>query len=103
MHFVRQWVAKIFFRAMSGEVFRMRDLHDVSRPLAGPSARRVREMRDGVVRGVSRTLRGKDFAAMAGTDAGAQRRAPQLTALIHNTFQQMVLCRSMSPNLVAKR
>jgi hypothetical protein len=54
LHPSRQEFAKIFFRAMSGEVLRMWDLHDVSRPLEGPSAHRMREMREGVVRGLHR-------------------------------------------------
>src|SRR5436305_3984418 len=58
---IRQWVAKIFFRALPGEMFRMRHLHHVSRPFARLSTHRLRDMRDVVVRGLHRAGRGRDF------------------------------------------
>ena len=85
---IRQWVAKIFFRALSGEVFRMRDVHDVSGPFARPSAHRLREMRDGVVRGLRRACRRQDFSRMVGSDSRAEQGPPQLIGFIHNAFQQ---------------
>src|SRR5437763_11451209 len=46
VHHSRQWVAKIFFRALSGEMLRVRDLHHVSRPVEGPPTHRVRALRE---------------------------------------------------------
>ena len=89
-HLIRQWVAKIFFRALPREVFRMRHLHDVSRPFARPSTHRMREMRDGLVRGLRRACRGEDFARMVESDPRAEQGPPQLIGFIHRTFQQVV-------------
>src|SRR3989442_732592 len=55
LHPSRQEIAKIFFFAISCEQLRVRDLHHVSRPFKRSSTHRMREMRDGVVRGVRRT------------------------------------------------
>ena len=76
LHAFRQEIAKIFFRAVPGEMLRMRRLHHDSRHVEGPPAHRVRAVRKGLVRGLHRPRRGKDFARMAGSDAC---RAPQLT------------------------
>jgi hypothetical protein len=62
LHPPRQEIAKIFFRAMPGEMLGMRDIHDVSRPFEGPSAHRVREMRKSVVRCLHRSRRGENFS-----------------------------------------
>lgn len=62
LHPPRQEIVKIFFRAMPGEVFGMRNIHDVSRPFEGPSTHRVREMRKSVVRRLHRSHRGENFA-----------------------------------------
>jgi hypothetical protein len=75
LHPSRQEIVKIFFRAVPGEMLRMRHLHHVPRHVEGPPTHRMRAVRKGVVRGLHRALRGKDFARMAGADAG---RAPQL-------------------------
>jgi hypothetical protein len=44
LHRSSQEIAKIFFRAMPGEMLRVRDFHDVSRPLTRSSAHRMRAM-----------------------------------------------------------
>src|SRR5207245_10028148 len=44
LHPPRQEISKIFFHALHGEMLRMWDLHDVSRPLKGPSTHRMRAM-----------------------------------------------------------
>ena len=62
LHPPRQEIVKIFFRAMPGEMLGMRHIHDVSRPLEGPSAHRVREVRKSVVRCVHRPHRDENFA-----------------------------------------
>lgn len=85
---IRQWVAKIFFRALSGEMLRVRHLHHVARPVEGPSAHRLREMRDRVVRGLRRSRRGQDFTRVAGSISSTTSRAPQLIA----TYTQAETC-----------
>jgi len=62
LHTPRQEIAKIFFRAMPGEMFGVRHIHDVSRPFEGPSTRRMREMRKSVVRCLHRSRRGENFS-----------------------------------------
>ena len=52
LHPSSQEIVKIFFRAMPGEMLRVRNFHDVSRPLEGSSTHRMRAMRDSVVRSV---------------------------------------------------
>ena len=71
LHPPRQEIVKIFFRAMSCEVLRMWNIHDVSRPLEGSSTHRMREMREGVVRCLHRAHRGEDFARVV--EATARR------------------------------
>ena len=75
MERIRQGVDKIFFREVSGEMFRVRDFHDVYGPFEGPSTHRMRALRNCLVRAVHKSRRGKDFARMVGSTA---RRAPQL-------------------------
>jgi hypothetical protein len=72
---VRQGVDKIFFREVSGEMFRVRDIHHASGPLEGPSTHRMRALRNCLVRAVHKSNRGKDFARMVGSTTS---RAPQL-------------------------
>jgi hypothetical protein len=76
---IRQGVDKIFFREVSGEMLRMRDLHHGDGPLEGPSTHRMRALRNYLVRGVSRSCRGQDFASMVGATAC---RGAQLSALL---------------------
>lgn len=75
LHASRQEIAKIFFRALPGEMLRMRHLHNDSRHVEGPPTHRMRAVRESLVRGLHRSLRGEDFARMAGADAGV---TPQL-------------------------
>jgi hypothetical protein len=75
---VRQGVDKIFFREVSGEMFRVRDFHHASGPHDGPSTHRMRALRNCLVCAVHKSHRGKDFARMVGSTA---RRASQLMAL----------------------
>src|SRR6266567_2788603 len=79
VHHSRQWVAKIFFRALSGEMLRVRDVHDVSRPYEGPSAHRMRAMRKSLVRGLRCAHRGKDFFTV---DRPTANRAAQLRRVV---------------------
>jgi hypothetical protein len=76
---IRQGVDKIFFREVSGEVLRVRDIHHASGPFEGPSTHRMRALRNCLVRAVHKSHRGKDFARMAGSTAS---RAPQLIDLM---------------------
>ena len=73
---VRQGVDKIFFREVSGEMFRVRDFHDVHGPLEGPSTHRMRALRNYLVRPVYKSHRRQDFARVVGatTIGGAQLR-----------------------------
>lgn len=70
----RQGVDKIFFREVSGEMLRMRDLHHVHGPFEGPSTHRMRALRNNLVRGVHWSRRGQDFTRMVGStpSVGAQ-------------------------------
>ena len=74
LHPSSQEIAKIFFHAMPGEMLRVRHFHDVSRPLEGSSAHRMRTMRDSLVRGVCGTRRDQNFSRVvrAATGRGAQ-------------------------------
>jgi hypothetical protein len=74
---VRQGVDKIFFREVSGEMLRVRDIHHASGPLEGPSTHRMRALRNCLVRVVHKSHRGQDFARVVGSTAS---RAPQLRA-----------------------
>ena len=76
---VRQGVDKIFFREVSGEMFRVRDIHHASGPDEGPSTHCMRALRNCLVRAVHKSHRGKDFARMIGSTAS---RAPQLIELM---------------------
>ena len=74
---VRQGVDKIFFREVSGEMFRMRHVHHGDGPLEGPSTHRMRALRNSLVRGMSRSRRRENFSRMAGPTAS---RAAELIA-----------------------
>ena len=63
---VRQGVDKIFFREVSGEMFRVRHFHHVHGPLEGPSTHCMRALRNCLVRAVHKSDRGQDFARMVG-------------------------------------
>ena len=76
---IRQGVDKIFFREVSGEMLRVRDVHHAPGPFEGPSTHRMRALRNCLVRAVHKSRRGKDFARMVGSTA---RRAPQLINLM---------------------
>ena len=71
---LRQGVDKIFFREVSGEMLRVRDIHHASGPLEGPSTHRMRALRNCLVRAVHKSRRGQDFTRMVGptTSLGAQ-------------------------------
>ena len=73
---VRQGVDKIFFREVSGEMFRVRHFHHVHGPLEGPSTHRMRALRNCLVRAVHKSHRGQDFARVVGTTT---HRAAQLS------------------------
>jgi hypothetical protein len=76
---IRQGVDKIFFREVSGEMLRVRHVHDVHGPLEGPSTHRMRAMRNCLVRAVHKSHRGHDFARVVGP---ATRRASQLSGVL---------------------
>jgi hypothetical protein len=75
---IRQGVDKIFFREVSGEMFRVRHLHHVHGPVEGPSTHRMRALRNSLVRPVYKSHRGQDFARMVGA---ATSRAAQLSGV----------------------
>ena len=83
MEHIRQGVDKIFFREVSGEMLRVRDLHHGVGPLERPSTHRMRALRDSLVRGVSRSHRGKDFSPMVGAITS---RIAQLSAVDNSQF-----------------
>ena len=66
MEHIRQGVDKIFFREVSGEMLRVRDVHHGDGPLERPSTHRMRALRNSLVRAVHKSCRGKDFARMVG-------------------------------------
>ena len=66
MEHIRQGVDKIFFREVSGEMLRMRDVHHGDGPLEGPSTHRMRALRNYLVRSVYRSRRSENFARMVG-------------------------------------
>src|SRR5713226_10022271 len=82
LHPSSQEIVKIFFHAMPGEMLRVRNFHDVSRPLKGSSTHRMRTMRDGVVRGVRGTRRDQDVARMVGTATGRRAQLMKFTSSI---------------------
>src|SRR5260370_40786923 len=67
---------------MPGEMLRVRDFHDVSRPLEGSSAHRMRTMRDSLVRGVRVARRDQDFARMVGAAAGRKTQLMNFTSFV---------------------
>jgi hypothetical protein len=73
---VRQGVVKIFFREVSGEMLRVRHIHDVHGPIEGPSTHRMRALRNCLVRAVHKSHRGQDFTRMVGPTT---RRSAQLS------------------------
>ena len=75
---VRQGVDKIFFREVSGEMLRMRDVHHAPGPFEGPSTHRMRALRNCLVRAVYKSRRGQNFARMVGATASC---APQLMTI----------------------
>ena len=77
---VRQGVDKIFFREVSGEMLRVRDIHHAHGPLEGPSAHRMRALRNCLVRAVHKSHRGQDFARVVGSTT---RRTAQLSDLMN--------------------
>src|SRR4029077_17539625 len=77
LHPSSQEIVKIFFHAMPGEMLRVRDFHDVSRPVEGSSTHRMRKMRDSVVCSVRGARRDQDFTRVVGAETG---RGAQLMA-----------------------
>ena len=75
---IRQGVDKIFFREVSGEMLRVRDVHHAHGPIEGPSTHRMRALRNCLVRPVHKSRRGDDFARMVGPTTS---RTPQLMTL----------------------
>ncbi len=82
LHPSSQEIAKIFFHAMPGEMLRVRDFHDVSRPLEGSSTHRMRTMRDSVVRSVRGARRDQNFARVAGAATGRRAQLMNFTSFI---------------------
>ena len=82
LHPSSQEIVKIFFHAMPGEMLRVRNFHDVSRPLERPSAHRMRTMRDRVVRSVRRARRDQNFARVAGATEGRRAQLMKFTSVI---------------------
>ena len=76
---IRQGVDKIFFREVSGEMFRVRHFHHGDGPLQGPPTHRMRALRNYLVRGLHRSHRCEDFTPMVGP---AAHRVAQLSLLI---------------------
>ena len=82
LHPSSQEIVKIFFHAMPGEMLRVRDFHDVSRPLEGSPTHRMRTMRDSVVRRVRGACRDQNFARVVGTAAGRRAQLMNFTSSI---------------------
>jgi len=82
LHPSSQEIVKIFFHAMPGEMLRVRNFHDVSRPLERSSAHRMRTVRDSLVRGVRRARRHQDFTRVVGAAAGRRAQLMNFMSLI---------------------
>ena len=76
---IRQGVDKIFFREVSGEMLRVRDVHDGDGPLERPSTHSMRALRNHLVRSVYRSHRCEDFPRMARATANC---VAQLSSLL---------------------
>ncbi len=82
LHPSSQEIVKIFFHAMPGEMLRVRDFHDVSRPLEGSPTHRMRAMRDSVVRGVRGARGDQDFARVVGAATGRRAQLMNFASFI---------------------
>jgi hypothetical protein len=80
LHPSSQEMSKIFFHAMPGEMLRVRNFHDVSRPLEGSPTHRMRAMRDSVVRSVRGACRDQNFARVVGAAAGRRAQLMNFTS-----------------------
>jgi len=82
LHPSSQEIVKIFFHAMPGEMLRVRNFHDVSRPFEGSSTHRMRTMRNGVVRSVRGARRDQNFARVVGAATGRRAQLMNFTSSI---------------------
>src|SRR5260370_39472487 len=82
LHPSSQEMSKIFFHAMPGAMLRVRNFHDVSRPLQWTSTHRMRAMRDSLVRSVRGACRDQNFARVVGTATGRRAQLMNFTSFI---------------------